>query len=738
MATTFQSCPGCTSLILSDTAECPECGHVFDETRAKISVANREQRELKNQQMYDTCRNCGEQVRSGLVRCFNCNAFMRADVEARYKKMQSTPQQIIFSDIPQDQRTEYLDAEERAKQGYRARVFDADINEFSLRAGESEFQLSGGPSSAHPATGQSPAAHNPSANKTPAAEIPAVTAASANGTTVPPNTAATNTNGADIARPAQPEENKAKPAPAESATDNKAESQTVQKAVEKKSLDDFGVDDLVGIALQDQKETRRRKRDKIEEARKRRILLPCSCGAWVRVREDQTGRVVRCTQCKKPMVAPVIKKKEKSEKKDAESTPQIDVKWFDDLHMHLVVPTQIKLTPGSLKKSFQAVDVCVLESGVFLIKYSAPRKRLFGKNSGVIPNIAGQKQAVRQHVQKTGTVTNLPHGELFSIAAADVNKLRLVQPVANAHESMFAGVSVFGESQIAIYLPLELPDGKQAYLSFPLSTYRGVAEQLEDRFDLKLGAEDNGVPATEEYDTLKCFLSEARIESLKNVSYYQIDPAYELEVSGFICGTCGSAITEEARARKKLGGAKGKGLPKAKCPKCSNKFGPLKAWKITKAPKDDVEAAEDEEDVSEVLRPKKSANATGSEASGLSPIDFQGTWRMVSVAKAGNFAAAEDMKSADISFEITGNDYNVSVGGKTVEAGTLKIDLRKSPAHMDQHVQEGADKGKKHLGLVRFVDGKLQNCQGDIGAPRPTTFDSSDNKAVSLAIFERA
>lgn len=111
---------------------------------------------------------------------------------------------------------------------------------------------------------------------------------------------------------------------------------------------------------------------------------------------------------------------------------------------------------------------------------------------------------------------------------------------------------------------------------------------------------------------------------------------------------------------------------------------------------------------------------------------------MVSVAKAGNFAAAEDMKSADISFEITGNDYNVSVGGKTVEAGTLKIDLRKSPAHMDQHVQEGADKGKKHLGLVRFVDGKLQNCQGDIGAPRPTTFDSSDNKAVSLAIFERA
>ena len=146
MATEFQSCPGCESYILSDTYECPQCGHIFDEVRAQANRDSLVTDDVKNQEMYDSCRSCGEMVRSGLVRCWSCNSFMRQDLEASYQKMTSEPQPIIFSDIPKDQRTEFITRREgKTKGGYGSNVFDAeDANTaFTLRADEdAEFVLS--------------------------------------------------------------------------------------------------------------------------------------------------------------------------------------------------------------------------------------------------------------------------------------------------------------------------------------------------------------------------------------------------------------------------------------------------------------------------------------------------------------------------------------------------------------------------------------------------------------------
>ena len=111
---------------------------------------------------------------------------------------------------------------------------------------------------------------------------------------------------------------------------------------------------------------------------------------------------------------------------------------------------------------------------------------------------------------------------------------------------------------------------------------------------------------------------------------------------------------------------------------------------------------------------------------------------MISLGKNGNFAEPEDMTAANISFEIIGDKYVVTVGDSTVEQGTIKVDATQNPAHLDQHVSEGDDLGKSHLGLVRIVDGKLQNCQGEVDKPRPASFESSDNKTANLAIFEQA
>lgn len=593
MSTTFQTCPGCDSFILSDTASCPQCGHVFDQDRA-AAITNAEQaQDLRTQQMYNTCRSCGEQVRDGLVRCWNCNTFVRSDVENRYKELQSTPQPIIYSET--DSRSEYLTPEERETLKNRVSVFDAmDEGEFTLRASIGGSDTAAGDDDGfelHDSVGQ---ATMPTPTPAPAPAVPVQPQPAAEQPVTQPTAetpAEQKQAAASQASPAEPA------APAEAKT--KANGESRKPSNGNARADDMDDDDFVGIALQDERESRKRKRDKIEEARKRRILLPCgSCGSWIRVRQDQGGRTVRCRQCKAPMVVPTMKAKKKK-KKSGGRGPSIKLDWLEDLRLHAITPTDVSLKPGSLEKLAEAVDLCFHESGLHLVKYATPKKSLFGKSSDGPPEVAEQKKLVREHIAKHGKIADLPHAELMSVPTDSLSSVRLVQPVAEAHESMFAGVPVFGEGRIAIYLPVTIDEGKQAFLAMTLSNHRRVARHLKNYFQLELGAEANGVPAKEAFDINVCFLSEVKVEALQNVVYYQNDPEFELEVGGFVCSTCGIVITEESRARKKLGGAAGKGIAKAKCPKCSSKMGDQKAWKITSSPEE--ESATEVEDVASVM-----------------------------------------------------------------------------------------------------------------------------------------
>ena len=692
MSTEFQSCPRCQSFILSDTFQCPECGHVFDQERAKAHAASQAAGDMKSHEMYDTCRECGESVRTGLVRCWNCNAFMRDDVAARYREMTSQPQPIIFSDIPAEMRTEFIPARDGEKAGYNpsAPVFDADDADTGFALDEETRPQA--PTAAAPASPAAP----PEAPKT---ETPPAAAAAA------------ESKEPAAAKPAAPKPAAADTPPGES-----------------------DGSDLLDIALQDQRETRRKKRDKLAAAKRQRILLPCACGAWIRVHNDQAGRTVRCRQCKTPIIVPHMKKK-KAKDAAEKKAPQISVLWLDDVHMHVITPTDVVLKPGSLEKTFETVDVGFHESGVHLIKYAPPAKKsLFGKADGP-PPIEEQRVRVREHIKKTGKITDIPFGDLHSISTEQVPGIRLVQPVSEAHASMFAGVPVFGEGQIAIYLPLELPDGQQSFLSFPLTVSRAGCGKLKSLFGHDLAPEQNGVPASEEHTTLKCHLSEMPVKSLQNVVYYENDPAFEVELAGYICETCGIAITEEARARKKLGGAAGKGIAKAKCPKCSNKFGSQKAVHLTKTPEDD--APQEEEDVSEVLRPA-AAKTDSASGSALSLDSIQGRWNLISVGQNGNFSELTDMTSAKIVFAIEGDRYTVTGGDEVQEQGTIAVDGAKDPAHLDQNISEGPDKGKSHLGIFRLVDDRLEHVQAAVEQDRPVSFESQENSTASLAVFKRS
>jgi len=577
MAEQFQTCPGCESLILSDTPACPECGHKFH-ADAAIPVAHTHER---GETLHQTCPQCGDEIPAGLVRCWSCNSFMRKDVAEKYQALVDNPQPIIFSDVSPDERTETIPPRAGGiGYGGYARINDDGEAEFVL-AGEDaegdEFELNaaseGGGASAGPTAVPEQAPAETVEAATSADESESVTSAEPSSEEQPPEDelkAATSDNDKETAAGDDVVAN----------TDN-SESPAPPQA---------DADSLLDIALTQEKEADVRKRERLAQMNRKRIMVPCpSCGVWLKVREEQYGKSVRCRKCKAVIPVPKIRRKASKGRKQEE--PQIAVDWVEDVHLHLIVPTDIALKPASLKDVFETADVAFHTDGLHFVRMGgAPRKKsLFSR--AATEDFSTQRAENRAQLQKSGNFKSLKHGETHSVPVENLPAIRLVQPIRKAHESMFAGVSVFGEGRIAFYLPLKLDDDKQVFCSMPLSQWRVFSQLLHSNFEVELPAKDNGVPDREMHSSPPCHYSQNKVEALRNVEYYEHDEAYELELTGYRCVACSVAVSEDARAKNKLGGSAGKSIARAKCPACSAKFGREPLYRITKAP----ESAEDEE-----------------------------------------------------------------------------------------------------------------------------------------------
>ncbi len=492
---------------------------------------------------------------------------MRDDVAERYKKLVDNPQKIIFSDLPPDERTETIPP--RSTRGGYARVVDADEDEFILQGedmAEPDFELNTGAAAGAataPESAQTADTESAPASESPAAAKPA---------------------------PETPSDDSAQKESAPEATAEQTEQQGRTEEAASPPPGEADADDLLSIAITQEKEAGERKRERRAAMNRKRILIPCpSCGVWLRVREEQSGRSVRCRSCQTPVSVPKIKKKEK--KADSKKAPELVLDWIEDLHVHLVVPTDITLKPASLEDTYQTADAVFTEDGMHLVILGGPpkKKSLFSRGSDdTLPQL---RTEIRDHVKKTGELKDLPGGELYSVPSDNLSSIRLVQPIRQAHESMFAGVPVFGVGRIVVYLPVNLEDGKQLYCSMPLTLWRQFATHLKQA-EITLPAKENGVPQSEIHASPLCHYTQAKVESIRDLPYYQNDSAYELELTGYRCAACGTAVSESARAKNKLGGKAGKGIAKAKCPSCSAKFGNEPLYRISKAP----ESPEGEED----------------------------------------------------------------------------------------------------------------------------------------------
>jgi hypothetical protein len=127
MPDSIDSCPGCQAPVLSDTTVCPSCGRVLKDDGAKL-FSEGDGIGLVTAEMEDPCRKCGQMVRSGLLRCWNCNEFMRQDIADRYKQMQATPQRILYSETDAN---EFLPPRTEAK-GAAQPTFMAEDADFAM------------------------------------------------------------------------------------------------------------------------------------------------------------------------------------------------------------------------------------------------------------------------------------------------------------------------------------------------------------------------------------------------------------------------------------------------------------------------------------------------------------------------------------------------------------------------------------------------------------------------------
>jgi hypothetical protein len=577
MTVNILACPSCKSLVLPDTAQCPNCHFVFDEKRASSEFAPAERVEPAEEEV--PCPGCNELVRKGLVRCWNCGTFMQHDIAESYRRMQISPPKVIYSDVTQTS----TDAG-----AFAGNVTDSGRLSEDQGAGrhdddEADFEVDGG--TLEDSDGED---FDLGAADAPAAQNEIVQSAPT------------------FALKAEPDEVPAKPGaaakPGKEAKGNAKASKSDLKSDFSNDFDKgFGADEpgaggdvLLRVALAEEAETGGRRRgQKLAEGKIRTgFRIYCPNGHCIEVQERHRGQTGRCPRCRELYHVPAgtwdeekATEEDKAQKAaaiaaavnaqgDANKPVEISAgeytRWMLESHFHAIDLAKLKLKPGSLLKDFQEGDVGFAPDGM-LVVLLAKKGGLFGGDKKKLAT----RDAVLDHLSKGKAREELPAAAQHFFAAADMPQLRIVQPIVSTEHSMFAGVPVFGDGQIAVRLPRKDEKSNPQFLSFTLSQFRRFSKILEEFYGIKAFGSESGVPLEDVFTERHCHFSDEVLRVLENLDYYKDDPGYKLHVIGYKCAGCGLVVSEESRIKEKIGDKDGKKIAKVKCPKCQKPFGNL-------------------------------------------------------------------------------------------------------------------------------------------------------------------
>lgn len=463
------------------------------------------------------CPECGEKVRAGMVRCFNCGAFLRKEIADKYAQMQAKPPGVILSEVPAGEMHSMGDVDDDG--GFALKIIAAKA------AGEED---AGGHALQQPAASES-------AEAAPAA---------------------------------------AEAAPARTAPADDGVSHSVATAG----------DVLLQAALSEQADERKRRKDRGVSLRGGArtpggFVIYCPYGCRIEVKDQHRGMTGTCPKCRAPFVVPIDPPdygyRERAAEQaaiEASASPTGGwTPWLVDLHLHQVAPEKLKLKAGSLQKEFFEVDAGFSPEGLLLVSL-APKKQApaFGGGSGTDKKKPDARAAVHLHLKENKPAAEVPANAVRIYTPDELRQMQVAQPAANPLQSMFAGIAVFGEKQIAVQLPLSEGQPPQ-FLSFGLLAFREFVYALQNQCGVEFPI--SGAPMQDEFVEYKCHYTDVPIRALQNLEWYQADPTAGVTLAGWKCAACGLAISEEARKKENIGGKGGKAMAKAECPKCKNKFG---------------------------------------------------------------------------------------------------------------------------------------------------------------------
>lgn len=345
---------------------------------------------------------------------------------------------------------------------------------------------------------------------------------------------------------------------------------------------------LLKMAVAEEKKTGRIKQTMDPRRVKGGYTLSCVCGARVRVRDAHVGRMIACPnrQCWVYLRIPVdiAKRVADPEREKAVAAPADELghvvekieagdygSRLRDITWHAVDPETVKKPkPGQFAKDGRPADLYAGKDGLLLVAAQSAGGGLFARGKAENPEAVREK--VVAHFADGGGLDGL---EVSDKRVLDVPALGLMQvdyPAASGG-GRFEGVPVFGEGRVAVRLPATGGEELVPFLSMTLSQFRAFSRDVAAAGGPHPFGGDTDVPLEDARESATCHYTDATIESVARPEFYEADPAYETSTAGFRCGGCAVVVSEAGRKKEKIGGANGKSLEKAVCPKCGKRFG---------------------------------------------------------------------------------------------------------------------------------------------------------------------
>jgi len=112
---------------------------------------------------------------------------------------------------------------------------------------------------------------------------------------------------------------------------------------------------------------------------------------------------------------------------------------------------------------------------------------------------------------------------------------------------------------------------------------------------------------------------------------------------------------------------------------------------------------------------------------------LQGTWKIVSVQRAGK----EEEKPVNTVATVVGNKFTTKADGKTIRAGTLKLDPSQQPKAVDATYTDGPDKGKTFQGIYTLEGDTWKICYSGPDQERPKAFPKKPGEAYLFLVLKR-